>query len=409
MLDELILMEMYPRHWQSSLSRSMHPLLLHTTLWYYWLVFTFNVALGLFFIYLYKALTYQRADIRGTRATGEKRRIAWPEMLIVILPFYWAINIVINALSYLRTIEGSNGHVLLSVQVTGYQWGWKYCYNDTTYLKILHNPIKFGNDQTEVYSDSNELIHRNVDWLMREQTKWKLVEYTYEIEGEMHEKLVYEVDVEATEKLRWDLGVFDKNNADISRENYFCRYWLKYFDKIENELNNKTLNKKWHDSYWINSQGVEPNTTVYDEKLLQNNKIIYNNIKDPLRLLRATGALVLPTKNPIRLMGCSDDITHSWAVPALGIKMDCVPGRLFNVYLNIQREGIYYGQCSELCGWNHYNMPIVLYALPVEHFIIWWEIQFHHVYHRRYYNYNIEIDISFEDYISYDLIDVKFK
>jgi cytochrome c oxidase subunit 2 len=67
-------------------------------------------------------------------------------------------------------------------------------------------------------------------------------------------------------------------------------------------------------------------------------------------LLRATGALVLPTRVPVRLLATAEDVTHAWALPALGIKLDCVPGRLFVSFLNIQREGVFYGQCSELCG-----------------------------------------------------------
>ena len=131
-------------------------------------------------------------------------------------------------------------------------------------------------------------------------------------------------------------------------------------------------------------------------------EIEYISIKDPLRLLRASGALVLPTRSNIRLMGCSDDVTHSWAVPALGIKMDCVPGRLFFFYTNIIREGIYFGQCSELCGWNHYNMPIVLYALPVEHFITWWEIELHSL-----FNKNIKDNENNNKH--YKLINFKYK
>jgi len=101
---------------------------------------------------------------------------------------------------------------------------------------------------------------------------------------------------------------------------------------------------------------------------------------DPLRLLRSTGSLVLPTRVLIRFLGTSDDVTHSWAIPGIGLKMDCVPGRLFTVYTNISREGVYFGQCSELCGWNHYNMPISIYAIPFEHFIVWWELELHTIF-----------------------------
>jgi len=68
-------------------------------------------------------LTYRRADVRGTRATGDKRRLAWPEMLVILLPFYWSISVIINAFAYLRLIDGNNGFPVISVQIAGYQWG----------------------------------------------------------------------------------------------------------------------------------------------------------------------------------------------------------------------------------------------------------------------------------------------
>jgi cytochrome c oxidase subunit 2 len=73
-------------------------------------------------------------------------------------------------------------------------------------------------------------------------------------------------------------------------------------------------------------------------------------VMDPLRLLRATGTFVLPTHSTIRVLATAEDVTHSWAVPGLGIKLDCVPGRLFVSFIRLNREGVYYGQCSELCG-----------------------------------------------------------
>jgi heme/copper-type cytochrome/quinol oxidase subunit 2 len=76
-------------------------------------------------------------------------------------------------------------------------------------------------------------------------------------------------------------------------------------------------------------------------------------------------------------LATAEDVTHSWALPSLGLKLDCVPGRLYVSFLHLNREGVYYGQCSELCGWNHYNMPIVLYALAYEHFLMWWELELH--------------------------------
>jgi heme/copper-type cytochrome/quinol oxidase subunit 2 len=68
--------------------------------------------------------------------------------------------------------------------------------------------------------------------------------------------------------------------------------------------------------------------------------------------------LVLPVQSHIRLLTSSADVIHSFAVPSLGIKLDAIPGRLNQVTLFIKRQGVFYGQCSELCGSNHGFMPL---------------------------------------------------
>jgi len=79
-----------------------------------------------------------------------------------------------------------------------------------------------------------------------------------------------------------------------------------------------------------------------------------------LRLLETDRKLFLPVDTSIRTIITSTDVIHSWAIPALGIKMDACPGRLNQVSLTIDQIGIFYGQCSELCGINHAFMPITL-------------------------------------------------
>lgn len=85
--------------------------------------------------------------------------------------------------------------------------------------------------------------------------------------------------------------------------------------------------------------------------------------EDNLRLLEVDTPLVLPTNVNSKLVITSKDVIHSFAVPALGIKMDAVPGRLNQVTVHIFKSGTYYGQCSELCGVNHAFMPIVVNAV----------------------------------------------
>ncbi len=91
------------------------------------------------------------------------------------------------------------------------------------------------------------------------------------------------------------------------------------------------------------------------------------------RLLRTKRTLVLPAHINITLITSSYDVVHSWFVPGLGLKIDCVPGRSTHHTLYIDNIGFYYGQCAEICGRYHHHMPIRVCALNYEHFLLWWQ------------------------------------
>jgi len=316
--------------------------------------------MNFFFYLVFKAISYQRADVRGTRATGEKRRIAWPEMLTVLFPLFWAINIITNALAFLRILEGNSGYVLLSVQVAGFQWGWKYCYHDTFYIKFHSNPIMVGENSAVSPNGGMELLPKRRPNYDR---------YVYVPDRNF---VLHKVNLLSIPYFADKAASFGPIKKPLNNEIYFSRWWLKRAGVFISEKKNLIHNKFWQTGFWVTGQGLNPDDSVIEDTVT-GKKI---NI-DPLRLLRSSGALILPARSTVRLMACSEDVTHSWAVPGIGLKMDCVPGRLFCLYINISRDGVYFGQCSELCGWNHYNMPAVVYALPVEHFIVWWEIELH--------------------------------
>ena len=75
----------------------------------------------------------------------------------------------------------------------------------------------------------------------------------------------------------------------------------------------------------------------------------------------------------MRIQTTASDVIHSWAMPSAGLKIDAVPGRLNEVWVNFEEPGIYYGQCSELCGVNHGFMPITLEVVTKERFAAWVE------------------------------------
>nr|YP_008816084.1 cytochrome c oxidase subunit 2 [Entransia fimbriata]AGZ90287.1 cytochrome c oxidase subunit 2 [Entransia fimbriata] len=90
-----------------------------------------------------------------------------------------------------------------------------------------------------------------------------------------------------------------------------------------------------------------------------------------LRLLEVDNRIVVPIKTHVRIIITSADVIHSWAVPSLGIKCDAIPGRLNQASIFLRREGVFYGQCSELCGVNHAFMPIVVEGVNLDDYVAW--------------------------------------
>ena len=95
-----------------------------------------------------------------------------------------------------------------------------------------------------------------------------------------------------------------------------------------------------------------------------------NKEEGGFRLLETDNILILPTNLHLRLIVTSMDTLHSFALPSLGLKVDAVPGRLNKIDLFIYRMGVFYGQCSEICGIGHGFMPICLYAISYLNFLI---------------------------------------
>ena len=146
---------------------------------------------------------------------------------------------------------------------------------------------------------------------------------------------------------------------------------LYAMDEIaEPELSLKILGHQWFWSYEISDFNSCSKTT-------QSLKFIsYMLVLDGLprtskgyfRILETNKRVILPTNTHLRLLVSAADVLHSWTIPSFGLKVDACPGRLNQVNLFIKRVGIFFGQCSEICGVNHGFMPIVVVALPTVHF-----------------------------------------
>nr|YP_009476695.1 cytochrome c oxidase subunit 2 [Proteomonas sulcata]AVM81188.1 cytochrome c oxidase subunit 2 [Proteomonas sulcata] len=134
----------------------------------------------------------------------------------------------------------------------------------------------------------------------------------------------------------------------------------------------KVIGHQWYWSYeYSDYADKEGNSISFDSYMLATEDLSPGQ----LRLLDVDNRVVLPTNTHVRVLVTAADVLHSWAVPSLGVKMDACPGRLNQISLFIKREGVFYGQCSELCGINHGFMPIVVEAVPIEKYITWVALQ----------------------------------
>ena len=141
---------------------------------------------------------------------------------------------------------------------------------------------------------------------------------------------------------------------------------LYYMDRTdEAEMTLKAIGHQWYWSY----EYPDHDDLTFDSLMIEDDELQEG---DP-RLLATDTRVVLPVNTNIRLLITADDVLHAWAIPAFGVKMDAVPGQLNETWVRVNKEGVYYGQCSELCGVNHGFMPIAVEVVSKEAFATWVE------------------------------------
>ncbi len=135
-------------------------------------------------------------------------------------------------------------------------------------------------------------------------------------------------------------------------------------DSVVNpEMTLKITGRQWYWDYeYPDQDGIAFSSYMIADKEITS---------DQTRLLSTTNPVILPIDTNIVFQITGGDVLHSWTIPAFGVKMDAVPGRLNETWVRIDKPGTYYGQCSELCGKDHAYMPIEIHAVSKEEFEAW--------------------------------------
>jgi cytochrome c oxidase subunit 2 len=150
----------------------------------------------------------------------------------------------------------------------------------------------------------------------------------------------------------------------------FPSFKLLYFldEVIDPGITIKVIGRQWYWQYEYSDYAKsDEESLAFDSYMVPTDELK----EGELRLLEVDNRVVVPVNTHVRMIITSGDVLHSWAVPSLGVKMDAVPGRLNQTSFLVKREGLYYGQCSELCGVNHGFMPIAVEVVPMEKYVSW--------------------------------------
>nr|YP_004935111.1 cytochrome c oxidase subunit II [Trimusculus reticulatus]AEQ93930.1 cytochrome c oxidase subunit II [Trimusculus reticulatus] len=140
---------------------------------------------------------------------------------------------------------------------------------------------------------------------------------------------------------------------------------LRLLYLLDEQSNNgivlKSTGHQWYWSYEVPAAGIES----FDSYMVQDPDLSHGEY----RLLEVDNRATIPYDMNTTVIATSADVLHAWTLPSMGIKMDAVPGRLNSMGMFVESPGVYYGQCSEICGANHSFMPIVVEAVDIADFL----------------------------------------
>lgn len=401
-------------------------IILTLTVWQYWWWMSFIIVIVLFNRVVVKIFFQNTLKIEPKVHTSIKSNGRWGDLVASLFPVFWCSNILVNSNFILRVIENHSESGAYVLRIRGKQWYWvyKFSVNLKRDLNNISLIIGRGNKLNVTYGINNEYTNNFV----KPSTRWtsKIKEYIYLNKKVAKQSIsLVKVSTNLPTKLfplgtmgpadiynkitKWNVIHFTDRfvtQRPVKHDKYYLNTAKRQLmiHKTYKCHNNKLLVLKYQSNhgyrpynrffYSIQQQpksawkGLKTNNVIYfnSEKsfdLTNRQKTIIRKIKPlsvqdrkhalkKLRMLSTYNTLILPTNINITVITNSFDVVHSWFVPGLGLKFDCVPGRSTHYTLRVHKPGIYYGHCAEVCGRFHHHMPIKICALPLNQFMYYY-------------------------------------
>lgn len=301
-------------------------------------VFTMMCNILLYFWYVYEHpskkwdLMFREFIYTNNRIThGTVLEIVW-----TIIPALILISIAFPSFSLLYSMD----EVMMpafTLKVVGHQWYWSYEYTDQNHVDFVKS-VFFKN-----YFVNEDELDFEISSFIKEITTAK----DYDLS-----KMGLEEKITLLKQLSSDYFSNEINNLDKSS-----------ISKLQTSIDSI-------DAVRLDYESLMPKvieSTDFDSYMVPETDL---NLGDH-RLLEVTESVVIPVNTYVRMLVTAADVLHSFAVPSLGVKADAVPGRLNQISVYVKRHGVFYGQCSEICGVSHGMMPIVIRAVSLEDYIKW--------------------------------------
>lgn len=377
--------------------------------WQYWWWFWFSFLLCFYYVLLIKCISSHSLKFYPKIVNSFRSHGKWGDVIVCLLPVSWCINILSNSTTLLKLIEWQSEASVLTLRVRGKQWYWVYKVDINSMANCLKTSIlsyKIGhfnvNIDTNTFSPNKAIFYKNNTGTVNpvninnftklinhssykntfiSNSLFSSIEcFSSEVLYNYKNILLSSIDILNIDKLSYfntgsqiSLVSRDLITQDLiffSKDNYKLNFFKFNAKKINYTKYITTVQKRIDDWVKISSSSIKENNLTINNFLNFDNYINYKNYNNN-RLLNINKILVLPTNIFINVITNSFDVIHSWFIPGLGFKMDCIPGRSTHHTLYIDLPGIYYGQCAEICGRFHHHMPIKICSLYIDHYIMY--------------------------------------